>query len=126
MITPIRPRRRATAIAMAIGVVITIIIAACSSDDNSAEDTSIDCSGVTLNYTSDAAPVIQASCAKSGCHASGSSNGPGALVNYAQVYAARSEIFTAVSSGSMPKDSRLSSNEKNIILCWIQNGASNN
>ena len=102
------------------------IMSGCGSDESTTEETSVNCSGVTLTYASDVNPIVQASCAKSGCHASGSTNGPGPLVTYAQVYASRNEIFSAVSSGSMPKDSRLSSNEKSIIMCWIENGASNN
>lgn len=112
-----------------IGLVMTavmVFVFGCGSENDTEADTAISCSGVSLSYTSDAGPVIVASCAKSGCHGSGSTNGPGALLTYSQVFNARNEIYKAVQNGSMPRDTPLSSNEKSIILCWIENGASEN
>jgi uncharacterized membrane protein len=94
------------------------------SDDNSFEPS---CSGVTTSFVGDVKPIIDSNCATtSGCHASGSSHGPGALTTYAQISAAKNSITSAIKSGSMPKTGSLTTNEKNLILCWIQSGAANN
>lgn len=89
--------------------------------------TTTDCSTVTNKaFAADVNPIIQSSCNKSGCHASGSSNGPGALTNYTQVAGAAASIRTAVASGRMPQGSSLSTAQKNSIICWIDSGAPNN
>jgi len=86
-----------------------------------------DCSGTAKSYATDVSPIIQSYCAtNSGCHASGSNNGPGALTTYAQVYSARSDIRTAVANGSMPQSGSLTDAQKNAIICWIDSGASDN
>ena len=85
-----------------------------------------DCS-TTKSFATDVSPIIQSSCAlSSGCHAIGSSNGPGALTNYSQVFNGRSAIRTAVANGTMPQNGSLTSAQKNAILCWIDSGAANN
>lgn len=98
-------------------------IGSCSSDDSGS---TVTCNGASVTFAQ-ANTVIQASCAKnSNCHATGSGEGPGALVSYSQMYAARSAIKSVVSSGEMPKDGSLTSDEKNTIICWIENGAAEN
>jgi hypothetical protein len=85
-----------------------------------------DCS-TTKSYATDVSPVITSTCAtNSGCHAAGSSQGPGALTNYQQVFNNRSAIRSSVASGMMPQDGSLSASQKNALLCWIDNGAPNN
>jgi hypothetical protein len=84
-----------------------------------------ECSG-TKSFATDVSPLIAAKCAISGCHASGSTNGPGALTNYSQVNAAKTRIRTAVSNGTMPKNGSLTDDQKNNIICWIDAGAQNN
>lgn len=89
-------------------------------------DYTADCS-TAKSYATDVSPVIQGTCAaNSGCHASGSTNGPGALTTYSQVYNARVAIRAAVANGSMPQNGSLSNAQKNAIICWIDNGAANN
>ncbi len=85
-----------------------------------------DCSGGAKSFASDVSPLIASRCAITGCHASGSTNGPGALTNYVEINAAKSRIRAAVVSGSMPKNGSLSDDEKNRIVCWIDAGAQNN
>lgn len=88
---------------------------------------SINCATVTNKaFNADVLPIFNAVCAASGCHASGSTNGPGALTNYTQIFAARSTIRSAVSSGLMPQNSTLSLSQKSSIICWIDSGAPNN
>jgi hypothetical protein len=88
--------------------------------------TTVDCSTVTNKaFAADISPIISTRCAIAGCHAT-SGNGPGALTTHTQIFAARSTIRSAVSNGSMPQGSTLTSAQKNSIICWIDSGAPNN
>ena len=89
-------------------------------------DYSPDCSGAAKSFSGDVSPVILSYCATSGCHATGSGNGPGALTNYSEIFNARSSIRRQVGNGSMPKNNSLSNFQKDAIMCWIDNGAPNN
>src|SRR5205809_4404544 len=107
-------------------VLLAILIIACSKSNDSSSSAT-DCSGTAKSFATDVNPIIQSFCAtNSGCHASGSTNGPGALTIYAQVYNARSDIRKAVANGSMPQNGSLTNDQKNAILCWIDSGAPNN
>ncbi len=89
--------------------------------------TTLDCSVVTNKaFAADVNPIIQSFCNVPGCHAAGSTNGPGPLTNYSQVSAARANIRSAISSGLMPQGSSLTTAQKNSIICWIDSGAPNN
>ena len=101
------------------------ILFACSKSTDTVSST--DCSGTAKSFSADVNPIVQATCTtNSGCHGSGSNNGPGELLNYSQIFSARSSIRSAVASGSMPKTGSLTAAQKNAIVCWIDNGASNN
>ena len=101
-----------------------LIINACSK--NNGLDYTADCS-VAKSFAADANPVIQSYCAtNSGCHGTGSSQGPGALTTYSQIYNNRSAIRSAIINGSMPQNGSLSGTQKNAVICWIDAGASNN
>ncbi|MEO7924296.1 MAG: hypothetical protein ABIR30_11520 [Chitinophagaceae bacterium] len=113
-------------IAIAVITLTTLISYSCSKDNGSG-GSSVDCSAVTNKaFAANVDPIIQSSCNINGCHAAGSSNGPGALTNYTQVFSARSAIRAAIVSGRMPQGSSLSSSQKNSIICWIDSGAPNN
>ena len=103
---------------------IAVVAAACSKGNSGAA--TVDCSGEAKSFVTDVNPVIQANCVSAGCHSSGSNNGPGALISYQQIFNARSSIRSAVASGSMPQGGSLSASQKNAIICWIDNGATNN
>jgi hypothetical protein len=108
-------------------IVLTVfgVLFACSKSTDTTS--SVDCSGTTKSFSLDVNPIIQATCAtNSGCHGSGSNNGPGELLNYSEVFNARSSIRPAVLSGLMPKTGSLTTAQKNAIICWIDNGAPNN
>ena len=108
-------------------IVSLVFTAIACSKSNNGGGSSVDCNTVTNKaFAADVNPTIQSSCAIGGCHEAGSSNGPGALTNYTQVFNARSTIQTAVSNGTMPKTGSISTSQKNSILCWIQSGAPNN
>lgn len=94
---------------------------------NKGGSSNVDCSTVSNKaFAADVNPIIQNSCNLSGCHAAGSTNGPGPLTNYTEVFNARSRVRSAVSSGIMPQGSSLSTSQKNSITCWIDSGAPNN
>lgn len=101
------------------------IVSACSkSAERPAESFSTDCSGPVKTFAGDVKPLLQAACG--GCHGAGSSNGPGALVSYGEVFNSRTAISTAITLGTMPKNGTLTPDQKNSILCWIASGAPNN
>ena len=107
-------------------IVVGGFFCACKKQAANDSGNSVDCSGPAKSFATEVHPIIQASCARSGCHGAGSSNGPGALLTYSQVFNARSSIHSAVSSGRMPLSGSLTTSQKNAILCWIDNGAPDN
>lgn len=110
------------------GVFVFLIVAGCSksSDSNNSPSAgNVSCTG-TKSYSADVSPIIQSICANAGCHNAGSTNGVGPLTNYQQVFNARTSIRSAVSSGEMPLNTTLTAAQKSAIICWIDNGASNN
>ena len=101
-----------------------VVMIGCSKGNNMV--TSVDCSGAAKSFVTDVNPIIQANCTSSGCHNSGSNNGPGALTSYQLISNARASIRTAIANGSMPQGGSLSAAQRNAIICWIDNGATNN
>jgi hypothetical protein len=107
--------------------VITVSIFSCSKDGSKNGTTTVDCSTITNKaFAADVNPIIQGTCNLSGCHASGSFNGPGALTNFSQVSANSSSIRAAIVSGRMPQGISLSASQKNSLICWIDSGTPNN
>ena len=106
-------------------VLIVILVNACKKDSENAQP-AVDCSTITTTFSGTVLPLMKSSCAKPDCHASGSTNGPGALTNYTQIFNARVKIREVVASGVMPQDATFSAQQKAIITCWIDAGASNN
>lgn len=108
-----------------ISISILALITSCSkSTEVNPGSSSVDCNTVPKLFSADVKPIIQASCG--GCHGAGSSNGPGELISYPQVFNARASIRAAVISGAMPKGGSLTAANKNSIICWIDNGALDN
>lgn len=103
------------------------ILISCSKDGGSGGGSSVDCNTITNKaFAADVNPIIQSRCNQPGCHAVGSTSGPGPLTNYSEVFSARNLIRTAVASGFMPQGSTLTAAQKNLIICWIDSGAPNN
>jgi hypothetical protein len=103
-----------------------VLLIACTKSTNNVSR-AVDCSGVVKSFSTDVNPIIQSNCAtNSGCHGSGSTNGPGELLTYSEISNAKSAIRSAVISGTMPKNGSLTTAQINSIACWIDNGASNN
>lgn len=109
-----------------ISISILAFIVGCtkSTTDKGSSDNSIDCSGPAKTFLTDVKPIVQSFC--SGCHGAGSTNGPGELITYSQIFNARADIRSAVISGAMPQNGRLNTAQKSSIICWIDNGALNN
>ena len=109
---------------------IVILVIACSKGDdgggNNNPPVTVDCNTISATFAANVSPLIASSCAKSGCHAAGSTNGVGPLTTYAQIFAARAQIRSNVASGNMPKDATFSATQKATITCWIDAGAPNN
>jgi hypothetical protein len=114
-----------------IAALVTSAIISCSkgsdnsTSNNNSNNNNTTCTG-TKSFSTDVNPIIQNICATSGCHNAGSTNGPGALISYQQIFSARSAIHTAVGNGTMPKTGSLTADQKSAILCWINGGAPNN
>jgi hypothetical protein len=87
----------------------------CSKDASTAPYTPT-CSGTAKSFKNDVAPIIQSSC--NGCHAG--------LSSYNSLYTSRGAVRNAIVSGSMPRGGSLSTSQKDAIVCWIDNGATNN
>lgn len=75
------------------------------------------CTGTTVSYSADVAPIISTYCNTGGCHA---------FTSYTSVKSSSSAIYSQVASGSMPRGTSLSATQKQKILCWINNGTLNN
>ena len=114
---------------------LCIGILSCSKDDttnnnnnnnNNGNTNTLNCSAVPKTFAADVKSIIANNCTAASCHNSGSGNGPGALVTYAQIAAAKVSVRSSVASGAMPKGGTLTSAQKNTILCWIDDGAKDN
>lgn len=84
------------------------------------------CDNDPKNFTTDVDPLIQTYCNQPACHDAGSTNGPGPLTNYTEIFNVRDRIKGQVEAGLMPQNTTLTTAQKNIILCWINSGAPNN
>jgi len=109
--------------------IILLLVQACSkpkSDNPTPPSGTNNCASVNAHFAADVAPIISTSCAaQSSCHGSGSGNGPGELLTYAQIKASSASIRSAVESRTMPKTGSLSQAQINKISCWVSNGAQN-
>ena len=93
------------------------------------DPTTYDCSGTTPTYTVDVKTIMDANCATSGCHSSGSkANG----IDLSSYNSTKSEAGNKAFLGSMQHlsgykampegGSKLSDDQLKTVGCWIQNG----
>lgn len=86
-----------------------------------------DCSVVSAKFTADVLPLIQKSCATSGCHTAADAAGGTVLVTYADISGKAARINQrAVIDQTMPSSGPLTPAEIAILKCWIDAGAPNN
>ena len=78
-----------------------------------------------ISFNTDIKPILEANCIKSGCH-----NGDnGASRNwsvFANVKDKATGIKTQTGSGSMPPTGGLPQNQRDLIACWVEDGANEN
>jgi len=77
-----------------------------------------------VSFQQSVSPIIMNSCAITGCH-NGTNNLPDFTL-FGPVQANAAMIKTRTQSGNMPKTGTLTQNEKNLIACWVDDGALNN
>jgi len=89
-----------------------------------------DCTGVTPTYTKNIKPILDATCARSGCHGANDPEGDINLSNYQDAAAAsRKNSFMGTIQHkpfyqNMPKDGdRLPDSQIHLLSCWIENGS---
>ncbi|HEX7846429.1 MAG TPA: hypothetical protein VF476_11575 [Chitinophagaceae bacterium] len=99
-----------------------LIMLSCSK--NGGDNENFDCTGVTASYSTNAGPLFQTYCNQPACHDAASTNDPGPLTNYSQIYTVRLRIREQVKQGLMPQNTTLTAEQKKIIICWIDSGAS--
>ncbi|WP_052324169.1 hypothetical protein [Flavihumibacter sp. ZG627] len=109
---------------------LTVIISCSKSSDDpdpgGGSGGNNECPTETPKFSTSISSIISSSCTASSCHGAGSLNGPGPLLTYDQIYAARTAIRQAVVSKTMPKEGSLSNAQILAISCWVQAGAPNN
>ena len=110
----------------AFSIYFLLLLASCTKD----EETKADCSGVTPTYTVDIAPIMNLSCAISGCHTAIFPADGLDLSNYAKVKSAsiNGKVLQSIKhlSGveAMPQGAaKLSADKITKDECWIQAGA---
>lgn len=96
------------------------------------DNVGIDCTGLNPSFANDVKPIIDASCAHSGCHGSGSSNGDYTTYDGVKKDAKNGRITNhAVVKKDMPRansfgPSSLRQGQIDTLYCWIEAGALNN
>jgi hypothetical protein len=89
-----------------------------------------DCSGMNVTYSADIKPILNASCAKSGCHDAATAQNGVDLSNYASasVISHQPRFLGVINHQSgypaMPKDGpKLSDSKIQLLTCWAQAGS---
>lgn len=89
-----------------------------------------DCSGLNPTYTADIKPILDTSCAKSGCHNAATAKKGINLSNYASASDVSQEdrflgaIQHKKGYAKMPDDAgKLPDAQVRLLTCWVQNGS---
>lgn len=89
-----------------------------------------DCSGIAPTYTADIKPILDASCAKSGCHNATTAEAGVNLSSYASASSISQEdrflgaIQHKQGFPKMPDDGpKLPDAQIELLTCWVQNGS---
>jgi hypothetical protein len=109
---------------MLLAAAITICLSACKKPN---EYKGLDCSTINSSYSASIRPLVDRSCALSGCHDAHSSNGN---------FTTYEGLLTRVKNGTManrvlynkdmPPGNPLSIDDRRKIKCWIDAGAPQN
>jgi uncharacterized membrane protein len=117
---------------MASSMCLSIFMVGCSKDSGNTAGggggTPAVCDAVTnKKFAADVSPLMVTKCSfNSGCHGTGSTNRGGVLLTHAQISAKAATIKSQINTGLMPQSGRITTAEKNTIICWVDNGALNN
>ncbi len=103
-----------------------MVLASCGKDPADMSD----CSGQSPTYTAEIKPILDASCAKSGCHDATTAQNGVNLSTYASASAVSQQsrflgvIQHKAGFPPMPKDgSKLPNSQIELLTCWVQNGS---
>lgn len=109
-------------------ILFILTLISCYNDNEEDLYGPVSCDVSAITYANDVLPIINASCATTGCHVSGGS-GPGDFTNY-------NDLKLKVDNGTfetrvlvdknMPPNTPLSNCDLQILQAWIDNGALNN
>lgn len=86
--------------------------------------TSVPRASTGVSWSSQIKPIIDTSCAKSGCHVEGT--GRVDLTKFEVVKSNALQIKSRVVNKSMPFDSSLPADQISLITCWVDDGAFDN
>lgn len=105
---------------------VVLLFYSCYNDKEEILYGAITCDGANTSFAVNVFPIIQTNCAITGCHATGSTNGPGPLTSFTEIKNAAVPIKSAVVSRFMPKNGSLTTSQIKTISCWVDAGAPNN
>lgn len=111
-----------------IALLALVFLIGCYNDNEEELYGNTSCNIITVSFSKDIMPLIQAECATSGCHVQGGA-GNGIFDNYQNVKAKvdnGSLMDRVVVQKSMPPSKPLSSCQVEYIEAWINQGAPNN
>lgn len=76
-----------------------------------------------VSFATSVSSIVETKCAISGCH-----NGTQApdLRTFTSIHANAANIKTVTANGSMPKNGSLTQEQKDLIACWVDDGALQN
>jgi hypothetical protein len=108
-----------------------LIFWSCGKEDyGSGGDGGSDCSGMYVTYSADIKPILDVSCAKSGCHDAITAQNGVDLSNYvtASVVSHEARFLAVINHQSgypaMPKDGpKLPASQIQLLTCWVSAGS---
>lgn len=111
-------------------IVFILFFASCANHDLNPTASASCTSNTTVSYSEDIAPIVTSTCAVTGCH-----NGDnGASLNWlvfsnfqTKALSVKDRITRPVGvEGHMPKVGTLSTEQIQLMVCWVEQGAANN
>ena len=80
-----------------------------------------------VSFASQIAPLVNTHCAISGCHVSGSPTGNFSMYDELKVRAENGKLRLFISElRTMPPDGSITEEQRELINCWIEQGAEQN
>jgi hypothetical protein len=76
-----------------------------------------------VSFATSISPIIETKCAVSGCH---SGTQPPDFRSFSNIHANAANIKTLTANGTMPQNGSLTQEQKDLIACWVDDGALQN